>query len=182
MLTGVDSRGFDHIVNVPYSIPLEKTENYFPINLILDVCSPIIVTFVRGSIRKQQRKGRIMVVAHDAGAAKIVNWILSQNLYSVKYFHDPEKALKEFKKHPTRYLATVADIRMRGISGFEFARRIRKLSEARIILLTDFEMTKREFLKVFPSSKIDAIVVKPTSPTQLMKAVTGTNSSNMVEV
>ena len=152
---------------------MDKTEALFPINLILHVTCPILVTFARHSAHKEHVKGRIMVVVDDAGAAKVINWILSENFYSTRSFRDPARALGEFKKFPGRYVAIIADLRMQGITGFEFARRIRKLSEARIILLTDFNITQSEFARVFPSSKINGIVVKPTSPRQLMQALTG---------
>lgn len=116
-----------------------------------------------------------MVVDDDEGAAKVVTWILSRNQYSTKFIREPRKALEEFKRNPKRYMAIVVDARMPGMTGFEFARRVRRLcAEIRIILLTDFEISKSEFKKVFPSSQIDDIVLKPTAAQQLMQAVMGT--------
>jgi DNA-binding response OmpR family regulator len=124
-----------------------------------------------------------MVVDDDAGAARVVTWILSQNQFSVRCIHDPKKALEEFKKNPGRYKAIVVDASMPGMTGFEFARRIKKISsETRIILLTDFEIGKPEFKKVFPSSRIDDIVVKPTTADQLMQAVAGFGNSPLADV
>ena len=115
-----------------------------------------------------------MLVDNDQGAAGVVTWILSQNHFRVKFFSEPGRALKEFRKNQERYQVIIVDARMPGMTGFEFARRIRKLSsEVRIILLTDFQITKSEFGKVFPSSQIDDIVVKPTAPEKLIQAVTG---------
>lgn len=123
-----------------------------------------------------------MVVDDDVGAARVVTWILSQNQFSVRCMHDPKKALEEFKKNSGRYKAIVVDARMPGMTGFEFARRIKKISlEIRIILLTDFEISKPEFKKVFPSSRIDDIVVKPTTADQLMQAVVGLGNSPLAD-
>ncbi|HJS81228.1 MAG TPA: response regulator, partial [Nitrososphaera sp.] len=92
-----------------------------------------------------------------------------------RFFQEPRKALEDFKGNPKRYMAIVVDARMPAMTGFEFARRVRKLcAEIRIILLTDFEISKSEFKKVFPSSQIDDIVLKPTAAQQLMQAVMGT--------
>jgi two-component system sensor histidine kinase/response regulator len=116
-----------------------------------------------------------MVVDDDPGAGKVVTWILKQNRYTVKFFDKPGEALEEFKKFPERYKGIVVDAHMPGMTGFEFARRIRKLRvEHRIILLTDFQIGKSEFKKVFPSSQINDILVKPTEPEQLLHAIAGT--------
>jgi DNA-binding response OmpR family regulator len=136
------------------------------------------VTFAERRNLKGRVKRHVMLVDNDAGAAKVVTWILSQNQFVVKRFPEPGKALKEFKKDLGRYHVIIVDARMPGMTGFEFARRIRKLcAEIRIVLLTDFEISKSEFSKVFPSSQIDDIVVKPTAPRRLIQAVTGIVSS-----
>jgi two-component system, sensor histidine kinase len=119
-----------------------------------------------------------MLVDDDPGAASVVSWILKQNHYSVRYFRVPINALKEFNKNATAFDAIIVDVRMPVMNGFEFARRIRKIcTEIRIILLTDFAVSKAEFRKVFPSLQIDDIVVKPTTPAQLLQAVSGMNNS-----
>jgi two-component SAPR family response regulator len=65
---------------------------------------------------------------------------------------------------------------MPGMTGFEFARRAKRhRSEVRIVLLTDFHINTSEFRKVFPSTQIDDIVVKPAAARNLMQAVTGTS-------
>jgi DNA-binding response OmpR family regulator len=132
------------------------------------------VPFPKRGSPKERSKRAVLLVDDDAGAAKVVSWILSQNNCRVAYFQDPRKALKAFKRNVDRFQVVIVDIHMPAMTGFEFARHIRKLcSETRIILLTDFKISKSEFLRVFPSSKINEIIAKPTEPRELMQAVTG---------
>jgi DNA-binding response OmpR family regulator len=135
------------------------------------------VTFAQRRTAKEIQKRHVMLVENDKGAADVVAWILSQNHFPVKRFSEPGKALKEFRKNQERYGVIIVDARIPGMTGFEFARRTRKIStEVRIVLLTDFQITKSEFGKVFPSTQIDDIVVKPTAPEKLMQAVTGVDA------
>ena len=135
------------------------------------------MTFSHKRTAKELKKRNVILVESDKGAADVVSWILSQHHFLAKRFTDPGKALKEFRKNQERYNVIIVDARMPGMTGFEFARRIRKIStDVRIVLLTDFQITKSEFGKVFPSSHIDDIVVKPTAPGKLMQAVTGTDA------
>ena len=136
------------------------------------------MTFSDGLIPKAHGKQRVMLVDNDTGSANAVAWTLTQNHFAIEHFSEPGEALKEFKKNQGLYKVIIVDARMRGMTCFEFARRIRKLcSKVRIVLLTDFQISKSEFAKVFPSSQIDDIVVKPTEPGKLIKSVTGLDNS-----
>lgn len=58
------------------------------------------------------------------------------------------------------------------MSGFELAKEVNKdHPEMLIMLLTSFEIRRLEFEKVFPSTKIDALINKPISIKKLVDAV-----------
>jgi two-component SAPR family response regulator len=138
---------------------------------------PIIVIFAKCRTPKEQPRGKILLVDDDPGSVKVISWILDQNSYVVRHVRESAKALKEFTKNSRDFQAVIVNARMPGMTGFEFARRAKRhRSEIRIVLLTDFHINKWEFRKVFPSTQIDDIVVKPAAALHLMQAVAGTNN------
>lgn len=115
-----------------------------------------------------------MLVENDPGTAKIISWVLGQHSYAVKHISESIQALRVFKKNSEGFPVVIVNVRMPRMTGFEFARLIRRhRSDVRIILLTDFQINKSEFRRVFPSTQVDDIVVKPTAAPRLMQAVTG---------
>ena len=51
---------------------------------------------------------------------------------------------------------------------FEFVRRVRSVRpEAKIVLMTAFAIDLSEFVKVFPSTKVDGFIQKPFSMSAL---------------
>jgi DNA-binding NtrC family response regulator len=92
---------------------------------------------------------------------------LEQYGFQVDTFTDPEQALEHFS--PERYNVVISDIRMPKLSGFELARKIDKVDQdAKIILMSAFHMTREEFEKVLPSTRVDAFIKKPVGMTKLM--------------
>jgi DNA-binding response OmpR family regulator len=139
----------------------------FPISVIFDKCRA----------HEEQTRGKVLLVDDDLGSANVISWVLAQNSYAVRHVRESAKALKEFTKNSRDYQAVIVNARMPGMTGFEFARRVKRhRSETRVVLLTDFHINKSEFRKVFPSTQIDDIVVKPASALHLMQAVTGTSN------
>jgi CheY-like chemotaxis protein len=66
----------------------------------------------------------------------------------------------------------LSDIRMPGMSGFEFCRKVKQLRpEAPVILMTAFEINQSEFSKVLPHTAADAFIRKPISLKQLKASI-----------
>ncbi len=129
------------------------------------------MTLPRNDNAKEITKRKVMIVDDDKDTLDAFSRILSRSSYSVRCFRNPVKALEAFRKNPEGYRVIVVEVHMPGMTGFEFSRLIRKISsETKIILRSDFQVTKSEFKVVFPSSQVDDIIAKPTSE-GLLKAV-----------
>lgn len=64
----------------------------------------------------------------------------------------------------------VSDIRMLALTGFQLVRRVKDLRpDMKVIMMTMFEVNKREFEAVFPSTPIDSVIRKPFTPLQLVE-------------
>jgi DNA-binding response OmpR family regulator len=88
-------------------------------------------------------------------------------------FTEPSLALEHFQINSKNYDLVISDIRMPGMTGFEFIRRVKALNpEVKIIFMTAFDINDIEFSKVLPSSiKIDDFIRKPFLPKELLKLI-----------
>jgi DNA-binding NtrC family response regulator len=68
----------------------------------------------------------------------------------------------------------VSDIRMPALMRFQLAGRVKDLRpEMKVIMMTMFEVNKREFEAVFPSIPIDGVIRKPFTPSHLVEKIRG---------
>ncbi len=67
----------------------------------------------------------------------------------------------------------LSDVRMPGMPGFEFVRKVRKIEpNVKILLMSAFEISDLEFSRALPSdTKIDGFVQKPVSPKELVRVI-----------
>ena len=118
---------------------------------------------------KKARPRKILIVDNEPDIALTIKVGLDREGILSDAFTDPREALKQFRHHTEDYLLVLTDVRMPFMSGFELAKRIRETKpEANIILMTSFEIDSLEFVKVFPSTKVDGVLQKPF----LMSALT----------
>ncbi len=118
-----------------------------------------------------QRKS-ILVVDDEADVLAIIKLSLQKLGFEVQGFTDSILALEHLQQHPTGYNIVLSDIRMPGMNGFEFARKVRATnSEVRIFLMTAFEMHKSELEKVLPSVKVDTVIQKPVSMREMVAVI-----------
>jgi len=116
--------------------------------------------------------GKILIVDNELQSAVTIKIALDSDGMRSDAFNDPQKALEQFKLRPDDYLLILSDIRMPAMSGFEFVRQIRKIRpEASVILMTAFEIDTSEFVKVFPSTKVDGFIQKPFSMDALNEVI-----------
>ena len=77
-------------------------------------------------------------------------------------FTDPILALELFKINVRDYFLVISDLRMPGMNGFEFIKKIKEIKpEVKIFFMTAFEINDVEFRRVLPSTRIDEFIQKP---------------------
>ena len=117
-------------------------------------------------------KKSILIVDDEADICSVLKRSLDGNGYTVSTFTDPGLALEHFKLAPDVYDVLITDVRMPKMSGFELARNIKSLNaDAKVVVMTAFEIKKSEFEKVLPSSSIDAFLTKPLSVATLKMTI-----------
>jgi CheY-like chemotaxis protein len=84
---------------------------------------------------------------------------MEQDGFTVHEFNDPVKAWEYFQLNGKNCTVVLSDIRMPGMSGFEFCRKVKHLRpEAPVIFMTAFEINQSEFSKVLPHTTADAFI------------------------
>jgi DNA-binding NtrC family response regulator len=88
--------------------------------------------------------------------------------FNIFAFTDPFMALEHFNLNVKDYSIVISDIRMPGMNGYEFVKKIKQIkTEVKIILMTAFEINGIDLSNRLPTIKIDAFIQKPLSIKQL---------------
>ena len=110
----------------------------------------------------------ICLVDDESDITSIIRRGMEQDGFTVHEFNDPIKAWEYFQHNGKSCTVVLSDVRMPGMSGFEFCRKVKQLRpEAPVILMTAFEINQSEFSKVLPHTTADAFIRKPISLKQL---------------
>lgn len=110
----------------------------------------------------EQLKTTVLIVDDEPDVLAVFKKSLEMEGYFTYGFVNPTAALEHFRQNPHAYSIIVSDVRMPGMSGLELTREARKLnSDVKIVLMSSFEITKKEFDTVLPSLKVDALLDKP---------------------
>ena len=87
-------------------------------------------------------------------------------------FTSPIEALEHFKLNYNNFVLVLSDIRMPGMTGFEFIRRIRQINPTiKALLMSAFEFNNNERSSALGSIIVDDFVQKPVSPRKLTSIV-----------
>jgi|SRR6188472_2934382 len=87
-------------------------------------------------------------------------------------FTRPLLALEHFKLNYNTCAIVLCDIRMPGMTGFEFIKRIKQINPTtKVLLMSAFEIDDSELLSALGSITIDDFVQKPVSPRQLTSII-----------
>jgi len=87
-------------------------------------------------------------------------------------FTSPIEALEHFKLNYNNFALVLSDIRMSGMNGFEFIRRIRQINPTiKALLMSAFEFNNNERSSALGSIIVDDFVQKPLSPRKLTSIV-----------
>ena len=87
-------------------------------------------------------------------------------------FTDPNLALEHFRNNCKDYILVVSDVRMPGMNGFEFVRKVREISPAiKVLLMSAFEVNSTELSIGLGGTKIEGFIQKPISLRKLSSMV-----------
>ena len=111
----------------------------------------------------------ILVVDDELDIVSIIEQSLQGLGFRVSAFTDPVVALEYFYSNFKICCSMViSDIRMPGMSGYEFARKVKGIKpECKIILMSAFDINNVEFPKVLQGVNIDTFLQKPFSMRKL---------------
>jgi CheY-like chemotaxis protein len=107
----------------------------------------------------------ILVLDDEPDITAIVKKSLQDLGFRVSAFTDPIVALEYFNLNFRDCCSlTISDIRMPGMNGYEFVKKVKEIKpEGKIILMSAFEINDNELSKVLPGIRIDAFLQKPFS-------------------
>ena len=108
------------------------------------------------------KRTNILVLDDEFDIVVAIKHSLQRNGFNVCGFTNPFLALEYFKLNSNYCGLILCDIRMPGMNGFEFVRKIKAIKkEAKVLLMTAFEIKDSEFSTIFPFSKVDGFIQKP---------------------
>lgn len=93
--------------------------------------------------------------------------------FTVHSFTDPIEAINHIREEGCKDCRLLlSDIRMPKMNGFQLVRTLKELRpEMKVIMMTAFEVDKKEFEIVFPSLPVDTIVKKPFRPSIVVEMI-----------
>jgi two-component system, OmpR family, copper resistance phosphate regulon response regulator CusR len=131
------------------------------------------------TMRVPPQETRICLVEDEIDIATVIKKGLEMKGYTVHEYNDPAKVWEYFQENDKNCTVVLSDVRMPGMSGFEFCRKVKTLRPAApVILMTAFEINQSEFDTVMPNTKADGFIQKPIALKNLMALIDGLVSSN----
>ena len=114
----------------------------------------------------------IQVVDDEFDIVNIIKLYLQGIGFNVFGFTDSSLAFEHFRINCKDYILVISDIRMPGMNGFEFVRKIREINSAiKILLMSAFEVNSIELSEGLGKAKIDGFIQKPISLQELNNIV-----------
>ncbi|MFL6425816.1 MAG: response regulator [Nitrososphaeraceae archaeon] len=113
-------------------------------------------------LKQDTKKKYILAVDDDSDIVTLIEQALQRHKFKVSAFTDPAMALEDFKVNCKDCSLILSDIRMPGMNGYEFVRKIKEIDkQVKVILMSAFEINVNEFHNLLPDIKIDAFLQKP---------------------
>lgn len=100
----------------------------------------------------------ILAVDDESAIVDIIKQSLQRQEFKVCTFTDPFKALAHFNSDSKEdyHRIVLSDIRMPGMNGYEFVRKVKESNpKVKIMLLSAFEIQEKEFHNILPDLKVD---------------------------
>jgi DNA-binding NtrC family response regulator len=116
----------------------------------------------------------ILAVDDESAIVDIIKQSLQRQEFKVCTFTDPFNALAHFNSASKEdyHHIVLSDIRMPGMNGYEFVRKVKESNpKVKIMLMSAFEIQEKEFHNILPDIKVDAFLQKPFSIQQLNNVV-----------
>jgi two-component system NtrC family response regulator len=106
----------------------------------------------------------IQVVDDEFDILNVIKLYLRRVGLNVFGFTDPNLALEHFRINCKDYILVVSDIRMPGMNGFEFVRKVKEISPAiKVLIMSAFEVNSTELSIGLGGAKIEGFIQKPIS-------------------
>ena len=117
-------------------------------------------------------KKYILAVDDDSNIVTLIEQMLRKHGFKASAFTNPPMALEHFTKNHNNCSLILSDIRMPGMNGYEFIKKVKKInSKVKVILMTAFEINDKEFHNLLPDIKVDAFLQKPFRIQQLNNVI-----------
>jgi CheY-like chemotaxis protein len=110
------------------------------------------------------KNGSILVLDDEFDIINPIKQSVGKMGLHVYAFTDPFLALEHFRINCKNYNLVISDIRMPGMSGFEFVQKIKEINPAiKVLLMSAFEVNSGELSAGLGEAKIDGFIQKPIS-------------------
>jgi DNA-binding NtrC family response regulator len=114
----------------------------------------------------------ILIVDDEYDIVKVIKQALHGQGFGVCAFTNPAIALEHFKVDYQEHDFILSDIRMRGMSGYEFVKKAKGINtQVKTILMSSFRIEDTEFDDALPDIKVDAFLQKPFSIQDLSNVI-----------
>jgi DNA-binding NtrC family response regulator len=114
----------------------------------------------------------VMIVDDEFDIISVFKQGLERRRFRVFGFTEPSLALEHFQLNQEEYGLVISDLRMPGMNGYEFVKKIKEIRpEIKVFLMTAFEINDEEFRKVLLNVKIEGLIQKPISLDNLTSTV-----------
>ncbi|MDP8941639.1 MAG: response regulator [Thermoproteota archaeon] len=108
--------------------------------------------------------GSIMIVDDEIDITTFMELSLQKCGFNVDSFTDPFLALEHLQINSKDYMIVISDIRMPGLNGFEFVRKIREVKpKIKVLLMTAFDINTNVFSEELLATKVNGFIQKPIS-------------------
>jgi CheY-like chemotaxis protein len=106
----------------------------------------------------------IMIVDDEIEITTFMKLSLQKCGFNVDSFTDPFLALEHLQINSKDYAIVISDIRMPGLNGFEFVRKIREVKpKIKVLLMTAFDINTNVFSEELLATKVNGFIQKPIS-------------------
>jgi DNA-binding NtrC family response regulator len=120
----------------------------------------------------QQKALSLLIIDDDKDILTVLKQSLELKGMKTYGFTNPILALEHFRNNAANYDMVITDIRMPQMNGFQVARTVKEIrSDIKVAFITAFDISRSEFEKVLPSTKIDAFITKPVKPAAFVKII-----------
>ena len=117
---------------------------------------------------KASHQRMIQVVDDEFDIVNVIKLYLQGKGLNVFGFTDPLLALEHFRINCKNYVLIISDIRMPGMNGFEFVRKVREIIPTiKVMLMSAFEVNSAELSEDLRENKIQAFIQKPIALDEL---------------